>query len=85
MVVSGVKLPVEANDFVTPSWHTLFEFYPKYRRKAGKKALSIQEYILVIAKLLEGERGRTADRWIERMTEHFGIDYLAMVVDAYGD
>lgn len=84
MEIDGVKLPIDINeDFITPFWHYLFNFYPQYKNGAGENAKSVQGYIIAISDKLNGVRGRTSDDWLCRLYEHYGIDYLQKVVDKY--
>lgn len=83
IVIQGVELPKEANeDFCTPDFHDLIEFYPKYRELV-KDPWPIQPYLTYICKILAKSNcrpGRTESDWFTRFVHHFGWDYVSKVL-----
>jgi len=85
-IISGVQFPIDLDDdFVTPMWVKLEEFYPTYKEKAQSDALSFVGYFNLICKLLEqhNRRDRSAERWKERYIEHFGASRLEEMIRKY--
>ena len=99
LVLMGVKIDLpshwcmdgDVKNFMTPAWDGVLEFYPKWveaMKESGQQPWPIQPYMLGIAKELEkagAREGRTADQWMNRFFEHFGVWYLEKYVKQYGD
>ena len=91
ITVQGIKIPVprdrEVQDFMTPDWHDLIEFYPEFCRHVvsrGEEPWPPQPWMLTICKelvRLKAREGRDADRWMKRMIHHFGLNWLADKVE----
>jgi len=94
IIMQGVRIPVpesgELRDFITPDWRAVVEFYPDYCRRvlaredAREEPWDPQPYMLMWAKHLERRKareGRTADDWMRRMAEHFGLAWMTKAIE----
>jgi hypothetical protein len=73
----GIEIPLEVEDFITPDWHRVMDFHVKWKAlviEAGDEPWAFQPYFLHYLKLLvkTGHRGRSEERWMERINNHFG-------------
>jgi hypothetical protein len=84
-----VEIPVDVSDFITPDWRPVLNFHATWIKKVDWKKWGepwpFQPYMLDFAKSLErlgrGDlrgtlRERTADEWIQRCLQHFGLSFL---------
>ena len=89
LTMQGVEMPLlfahNLADFVTPDWVTVIEFYPEFCKRVVARGNSLEEpwdpqpYMLMFAKELErgkAREGRTADDWMQRLMEHFGLGWM---------
>lgn len=83
--VLDVEIPVDAGDFITPDWTRVLEFYSIWVGQVDwsryGEVWPIQPYMLQFSKELEKIKARieddghvrTADQWMQRFFEHFGL------------
>jgi hypothetical protein len=88
--VQGVTIPLPgpADCFITPWWHEVMDFYPSYCEavfERGDTPWPIQPYITQVLKGLERLkiRGRTAQDWMSRLMQHYGLSWLEGWKDKY--
>lgn len=76
--IQGVEIPVEVEDFITPDWKRVMDFYAEWREELGPDAWPMQPYFLAYLKLLvkTGHRGRSEQDWMTRLHEHFGVAHF---------
>lgn len=90
IIYHEVELPgYFSEEFITPDFHQLVEFYPEYVKDAQTdQPFSFQGYLLRICKDLEIKKcreGRTSEQWMKRFMEHYGLDYFAAYTRIYED
>jgi len=87
--VCDVEIPVDVDNFITPDWKDVLDFHAKWVKlvdwtKYGEP-WPFQPYMLEFAKQLERAgkeeclgklRVRTADQWVERCFQHYGLGFL---------
>lgn len=88
--LKNVEIPVDVTHFITPDWHRVLYFYPRWRRlvrQDGGTPGPIQEYLLLYAEELErlGCEGSLAeklssDEWISVYIRHYGLSHLERAV-----
>jgi hypothetical protein len=94
ITLQGVAFPMrfahDPTEFITPDWRQVVEFYPEFlrvvmaREDIREEPWDPQPYLLTFAKYLERRKareGRTADDWMKRLVEHFGLPWFMAVVE----
>lgn len=90
IVVQDIELLMDPTQFTSPDWVTVVGFYPEYCKRVLANEYERQEpydpqpYLLTVAKELERlkvREGRTADDWMQRLMEHFGLGWMMKAVE----
>lgn len=80
LVVQGIEVMPLSEDFCTPDWQAIIDQYPVWARKARDANLECfdpQPYVLEAAKVIaKVSSRRTADEWVKRIIEHFGLPWF---------
>ena len=86
--ICEIEIPFDAENFMTPDWKPVLDYHAQWVqlvdwRRLGMDPWPYQPFMLEYAKQLErlGERDlvrrRTADQWMTRCMEHYGLSFLS--------
>lgn len=94
IVIQGIEFPMgfsrDPTEFITPDWKEVIQFYPRFcfeiRNKpdVNEEPPDPQPFLLEFATALERRKareGRTADMWIARIPEHFGMGWFMKAIE----
>lgn len=94
ITIQGIEFPMrfahDPTEFITPDWREVVAFYPEFckqvlaKEDVREEPWDAQPYLLTFAKYLErrnAREGRTADDWMKRIVEHFGMGWFLKALE----